>query len=227
VRYLHSPRAPERIARLLPRVRLLVSLRNPVEQVYSHYWHLRRQNFHEYDRSLVPATFEGALQRYPERLVDPAYCGAALRRWFELFGRSQVHVILYDDIQARPDAVLSALYTFAGVDPAFRPASVDRHDSDVRRGASPRSALHDRAHRFLYQQLARRLYYRIKLMVGVRRASSLAETLRARQVMQSVFYRDGYPPMTTRTRAMLVEQFGDEVRQLSQLIGRNLDHWLQ
>ena len=37
--YLQSERAPPRIQRLLPDVKLIVCLRNPIEQIYSHYWH--------------------------------------------------------------------------------------------------------------------------------------------------------------------------------------------
>jgi sulfotransferase family protein len=225
VLYLHAAKAPERIAQVLPQVKLIVSLRNPIDQVYSHYWHLRRQNFHEYDPRLMPSTFEEALERYDERLVQPAYCGDALARWLRLFDRRQVHIILYDDIQARPDAVLRDLYTFAGVDPSFQPPSAGRRDADVRRGASPKSAAHDRLHTFLYQQLARRLYYRLKLVLGVNRAVTIAETLRARHVMQKLFYNDGYPPIDARVRAVLAERFSGDVRQLSALIGRDLDHW--
>src|SRR5947208_7454350 len=43
VRYLLSAHAPERIQQILPGVRLIVSFRNPIDQVYSHYWHLHRQ----------------------------------------------------------------------------------------------------------------------------------------------------------------------------------------
>ena len=225
VRYLHSPRAPQRIARIIPHARLLISLRNPVDQVYSHYWHLRRQNFHQYDTSQVPATFEEALERFEDRLLEPALCGDALGRWFNLFDRRQLHVILFDDIQSNPESVLHDLYGFAGVDPTIEPPSVRRLDSDVRRGSSPRSPLHDRVHKFLYQQLARRLFYRLKLAVGVRRAASFAERVRARHVMESVFYQPGYPAMNGRTRAMLVERFADDVRELSRLTGRDLSHW--
>ena len=58
-RYLSSNRgAAERIHRYLPEVRLFVSLRNPSDQAYSHYWHLRRQNFHQWKRANLPETFE-------------------------------------------------------------------------------------------------------------------------------------------------------------------------
>lgn len=40
--YLFHPHAPARIARLLPRVKLIVLLRDPVARAYSHYQHERR-----------------------------------------------------------------------------------------------------------------------------------------------------------------------------------------
>jgi Sulfotransferase domain len=41
--YLYHPASPPRVAQMLPRARLLVLLRDPVERVYSHYLHRRRE----------------------------------------------------------------------------------------------------------------------------------------------------------------------------------------
>lgn len=38
--YMASRKAPQRIARLLPDVKLIFMLRDPVVRAYSHYWHL-------------------------------------------------------------------------------------------------------------------------------------------------------------------------------------------
>ena len=90
-RYLASVRAPARAAKLMPDARLIVSLRHPAEEVYSHYWHLRRQNFHHLDARSKPLSFAEALNALGKLLLEPAYYYRNLSRWLEYFDRSQLH----------------------------------------------------------------------------------------------------------------------------------------
>lgn len=226
VRYLASPRgAAERIARLLPDVRLFVSLRNPVDQVYSHYWHLLRQNFHQWDVRQVPRSFEEALERYEDRLLEPARYARHLERWLQYFHRSQLHIIFYDDICARPREVLAGLYAHVGVDSAFVPAALADTGARARRGSAPRGGLTRRVYARLYDGLNRRVYYPLKRLIGPRRADQLKQLVRAREVLETFFQLPGYPPMRPETRAVLRAQFARETQALAELTGRDLRHW--
>jgi hypothetical protein len=60
--YMFHPDAPRRIAELLPDVRLIVSLRDPVERAYSAYTHEKARGFET-------ESFERALELEPERLA--------------------------------------------------------------------------------------------------------------------------------------------------------------
>ena len=100
-RYLASTRAPERVKRLIPDAKLIVSLRRPADQIYSHYWHLRRQNFHGLDASPKAPSFEQALMDMETQLLAPAFYHRNLSHWLEYFDRSRIHIILYDDMNAR------------------------------------------------------------------------------------------------------------------------------
>jgi hypothetical protein len=136
--YLYWDGTAERAHRAVPDARLFVSLRNPMDQVYSHYWHLRRQNFHQDERPR-PERFEDALDLYPDKLLKPARYAEHLARWLSYFDRDQLHLIFYDDIQSRPAQVLRALYAFLGVDATVRPSSLQTDDQSVRRGSSPKT----------------------------------------------------------------------------------------
>jgi hypothetical protein len=86
--YLFYPLVPERVARILPRVKLIVMLRNPVDRAYSHYW-LQVRVGHE------SLSFEEAVRREPERLREEwenvseagSQHGDDLRHYFRLLGR--------------------------------------------------------------------------------------------------------------------------------------------
>jgi len=224
-RYLTSELAPARISAHVPRARLFVSLRNPVEQVYSHYWHLRRQNFHEWDGRTPPASLEEAVDRYPGRLLEPARYAGHLQRWLEHVGGSRLHVILYDDIVRDPGRVLRDLYRYLGVDESFLPEDAARVSADVRRGTSPRGAGFERAHTLVYRALSVQVYYRLKAILGVRRAVALKDSLRIRQGMERVFFRAGYPAMSPATRQFLVDGLRSDIDHLESLTGRSLAAW--
>ena len=224
-RYLTSEVAPERINAHLPGARLFVSLRNPVEQVYSHYWHLRRQNFHEWGPSTPPTSLEEAVDRYESRLLGPARYAGHLERWLRHVPPGRLHVILYDDIKRDPGGVLRSLYAHLGIDDSFRPGDAAKAGSDVRRGTSPRGAGFERAHAVVYRTLSVQVYYRLKAILGVRRAVALKDSLRIREGMERVFFRAGYPAMTDATRQFLVQRLFSDIDRVEALTGRSLAAW--
>ena len=59
--YLYRPMVRERMLQVLPKARIVVILRNPVDRAYSHYWHdLRRFELERHAREVFP-TFETAV----------------------------------------------------------------------------------------------------------------------------------------------------------------------
>ena len=225
VRYLTFPGVPERIRRVLPAVRLIVSLRNPIDQVYSNYWHLRRQNFNLPDSTQTPQSIEEALERHRDFLLTPARYAAHLARWREQFPSEQLLVILYDDIENRTADVLQRVFAFLGVDPSFQSPSMAAKGTAVRQGTSPRSEKAARWHAKVYAGLLRNIYTPMKQLLGTRNAARIKEALRVRPMMERFFMRKGYPPMSAATRALLAKEFAPEIAKLAQLTGLDLDTW--
>jgi hypothetical protein len=224
-RYLKSEAAPSRVQDVLPDVQLIVSLRNPIDQVYSHYWHLQRQNFHQSDLSRVPDTFEQAIDHYPEKLLRPAKYAHHLRRWFDYFKRDQVHILFFEDLKQNPSIVLQELYSFLGGNPTIAGANTGQRSSSDRRGTSPRHPTLQRVHALTYKYLNRWMYAPLKNFVGVERAVELKDKLRIRELLERLFRKEGYPEMQEKTRSALREYFADDIEALEKITGRKLDHW--
>jgi hypothetical protein len=135
--YIAHTWAPERMARLLPDVKLLVMLRNPVDRAYSQFEMSRREQEEPLE------SFDAAVAIEDERLdreralmlADPGYqswpigCWSYLmrsryaeqiERWLELFDREQFHFLTLEDLSARPGETLDAVHDFLGL-PAHRP----------------------------------------------------------------------------------------------------------
>jgi Sulfotransferase domain len=121
--YLESAETAERIHSVVPRVKLIFLLRNPVDRAYSNYlW--SRQN------GLETETFEGALalEEQRERDLRPnlryarphAYFlrglyAEHLVRFFNRFPREQILVLRHEDVATCPERVAAAFQHFVGV----------------------------------------------------------------------------------------------------------------
>jgi hypothetical protein len=130
--YVFHPRAPERVHALLPRVRLIVLLRDPVDRALSHY-------HHEVALGREPLSFEEALDREPERthaevprLDDPRYFSQAwwdftylargryaeqLERWLAVFPREQLLVLASEQLRQEPAQTYVRVLDFLGAEP--------------------------------------------------------------------------------------------------------------
>jgi hypothetical protein len=130
--YLYHPLAPERIARDLPGVRLIVLLRDPVERAYSAHAHELARGFE------TEASFERALELEEERLAGQAEKIVAnpsdhshghqhhayldrgrhidyLERLEKLFGRDRLHVVDSHLFFADPEPVYAGVLEFLGL----------------------------------------------------------------------------------------------------------------
>lgn len=225
VDYFDFPEAPARIARHLPNARLLLSLRNPVDQIYSHYWHLNRQNFHSWDAN-NRYSFEEALITHKHRLLSPANYFEHITHWLHYFEREQIHIILYRDICEDPAREVKKLFDFLEVDKDFVPSSLHIRGASVRQGVSPRNYVMDKLHAHLYEILSQKVYMPLKRGIGLRNAAALKEKLRVRRVLQSIFYKEGYPQMRSETRAALSRDLAPQIDALSELLQKDLSYWL-
>jgi hypothetical protein len=131
--YIFHPLAPLRVHDLVPDVRLVALLRNPIDRAYSHYQH-------EVALGRELLSFEDALDAEEERLrgevermtADPSYFShewwdhtylargryaEQLERWFELFPRDQLLVVSSADLDDRPGETYGRILEHVGVEP--------------------------------------------------------------------------------------------------------------
>ena len=120
--YLYLPGVAEEIHRLLPDVKLIVILRNPVERAYSSYLHMRRENAEIED-------FEQALALEDHRIAEGAglpyhyksmgFYGKQLAEYYRLFDRSRIKVLFYEELCQKPATLMAEVCDFLAINPAF------------------------------------------------------------------------------------------------------------
>jgi hypothetical protein len=135
-----------------------------------------------------------------------------VERYFDVFGRSRVLVVLFDDFRADTEAVYRQTLEFLGVRSDFR-TTFER--------INPRSSVRNpRVGQFVKNppvsaRLAARMLpkkLRDRLRAGVRRLNS--------QVLQA-------PVIDPALRSRLRDEFAPDVKRLSRLINRDLSSWLE
>lgn len=176
--YLYCDACPDRIAALLPDVRLLVMLRHPVDRAYSHYGFVRQ-------RKNYGASFEEFLSTRP-RALEMGHYSRHLERFAERFGRDRILPLLFEEAVSDRSPVRRELAGFLGIDEARFPAAVERvNPSTVPRFGSLSSAVVHAGRRLRRSgleplvDLAGRLGLR-RLITSGRRAPRLDPALRSR-----------------------------------------------
>lgn len=93
--YLFHPHVPEKVAEIVPRVRLIVLLRNPVDRAYSHYHH--NMSMMQSRGRGEPGTFEEAVEQKDSSYLPRGIYVDQLQRWDEYFSRDQMLILKSED----------------------------------------------------------------------------------------------------------------------------------
>jgi hypothetical protein len=231
--YLSSPESPGRIHESYPRAKIIVVLRNPAERAYSHYRLLCELGFE------ASPTFERALaledERYerweqglpPPPRIDPFWYGAyfyrrmgryaeQLERYLKLFGRDQMHVLLFEDLHKRPIETTQAVFAFLGVDPLFEPNVQIHNKSYFPLSVAAQCFIGQRWNLHPVGSHARPPRRRDRSVLPIAFGLNLWLGHRLRNVT-----------LKPETRRSLLEGFKDDIERTSAIIGRNLNHWLK
>jgi hypothetical protein len=205
--YLESPLAAGRIRSRLPETTIICCIRHPIDRAYSDYLMYLRNRGRTLDPSRDLSAGSAWLQPDSHWMRIGCYY-RQLARYFEAFPRQQLHVFLYEDLKQDPLQVIQQLYRLVGVDPEFTPDLQTPHNV----GGIPASRL---VESLFKTQLTRTLQPWIPKRVG-----NWVKSIRTRNMREA-------PPIPHDLRQKLTNHFRDDICRTSELIGRNLDHWLE
>jgi len=205
--YLADDEVPELLFKNFPDTKLIVSFRNPVNALYSHYHHSRTIY-------KLPKTFEAFLEKYPEFIEYYKY-PQHVKRYLKTFGADKLHFILFDDIESNPDRVIKDLYDSIGVDSSFIPPSLHEKQNENNAPRVPiiRNTLHWIKSLLDSASFVRRLYKRLRL-----------EELGAK-IISINSCKKRVKPMNDETRNKLMGIYREDNIELEQLIGKKTSMW--
>jgi hypothetical protein len=218
VAYLFSETAASEIHVYNPNAKIIIMLRHPVEALYSMYHQAL------FTGSIHFSTFEEMLTAHRhsssdetastnQRLlsVDGVKYGEQVARYYKIFDREQVHIILYDNFSTDTPAVYRDTLQFLGVDPDFQPANF-----------AVINARQTHRNTIIGALLKNKLLQRIGLLIpnvtlpvyrAIKQLNAQRDSKKSSRVDRSVADR-------------LLRQLRPDIERLSILINRDLSHWL-
>jgi hypothetical protein len=201
--YLFSPLAAERIRADLPDVRLITSLREPLDRSFSQYLYMRRN-------AITHKPFEEAVKDHPEILSNSLYA-RHLEAYFALFQRNQIKTMFYDHLKAEPRSFALEIFDFLGL------ATLEMDfSSRVRPASQARSRLAARAAHVLAVKARNHGFGRL---VGWAKRSWMQEALYKPYAMAEK------PTLPADTRRRFAGYFDADIARLERLLHVDLAHW--
>jgi hypothetical protein len=213
-KYLYYPGTAESIKRHIPEARLFVVLRNPVDRAYSHFI-MMRQKARE-----PKINFAEAVKQEQQRISDNwgadwHYIQVGLyynnlKRFFDLFGRDQIKVFLYEDLKNSPLIMLQDIFKFLKVDDDFVPDISVKHNQ----GLVPQNRP---LHTFLRTSSPLKSF--AKMLVPKAFRKHIKNQIHKINLTKP-------KPLDQSTREEISKLFREDILKLQRLIKRDLSSWL-
>lgn len=195
--YLYFEHIPALIKRHIPDVKIVASLRNPVDRAYSHYLNIisKRKNQQKHE------TFEEMITNY-SRITHEGFYYQMLKRYYDNFPKEQIHVLIYEEILENPEKNLKTLYDFISVNPLLN-SQVIRHKINSAAIKNGRSKLGYYIYLFFLKKLK---FYGIAEKIGMKTKKDI-------------------PKMNIQTQKNLYKLYENRNKELEGLLKKDLTLW--
>jgi hypothetical protein len=197
--YIYSKKAAQRIKSHSPEVKIIVSLRNPVERFISHLSPDRKFNNLENNMDLV----------------DKGFYYKHLKVYFDLFSKENILVMIYEDIEKDPRAFISEIYQFIGADFSFIPASLEKRINPKKKYKfSLVKKLLDSGTNFLEEGKIGVYFKKFLIKIGMRRVFYSLDKASSVRVEKTVIPKE--------IKKRLKDIYRDDIKKLEELLNKEL-----
>lgn len=246
--YFFNPASCKLIHKMSPRAKILVTLRDPVERIFSQYLQripaqeiglIRKKTFRQYvDIHTRPDP--------PSPRIEWSASGYSgfLKDWFGTFGRRNVRVVIFEEFVRDQQNTVADILKWLGLDHAVGSFEPRHYNMSVR----PRSLLASAACAFYMRKRAamlsctpvkqndsglRRGTYNT-MRFGAPAKSTNRDSLRdvrtdlhrimpfLLRCVRRILFKPGKPEMGSQDRALLFDLFRDDVQEIEGILGRKM-----
>jgi hypothetical protein len=205
-----------RVHEVIPDACLIFVLRDPVEQVYSHYWFGAERGIYDCQTRSFSEFIRDDENRWTRKLLNVPKYHEKLVRFDPYFDQEQRMVILFENLKGKTDQVMRQVFRFIGVEPL----STQRDDEQT-------DEKHNVTSYPSYPTIYRSLY---RLWKPVRQripAHIMERTVQLRGMLKRSLYSSPQekPTMKLADRAYLQDLYREPNARLAEYLDRDLSHW--
>lgn len=210
--YLYCPNTASAIHAQLPDVKIVMILRNPIDRLFSQYlMNLKLGKI--ITKDLLQEIQNDQNKKDKGWGVSHLYLEVGkyysqVKKYFDMFSRNQVHVILYDDYKRDPAAVMQKLFAFIGVDAGF---SLDMSLKYNEAGVPRFGKLNYWLTQTGIYGLSKKLF---------------PDSLKSR-IKSLIYTKDNIPVISADEKKWLINYYTEDVEKLEKLLGVSLQNWLK
>jgi hypothetical protein len=207
VSYLFYPTVPQKIYRYNPEAKIIIVLRNPVDRGFSHYLMDKRLGF-------VNIGYEDIIRNqhlkdyklYFQQYVLLGLYYEQVKRYIDIFGTSNVKILLYEDIVKQMENVVKEIYAFLNVDVDFNPDIATKHNVY----SKPKNALIQNLYKHKRVRSFAKFFFGTTLRTNIR---------------NHFFTRENKPVINENLKSALLKIYSDDILRTGELIGKSLESW--
>jgi len=209
--YLICESAAAEIKREFPNAKIAMILRNPIDRAFSQYL-MNLKEAKAINRSFLEEIEKDQKSELKGWGISHQYLELGLyyeqvKRYFDLFPKEQIKIILYEEYKNSIESVLQELCDFLGVDNHFS------FDTDLK--------LNEKGlPRFKYLNYALTQLGIIKLFKNL-----LSKPIR-QKLARMIYSSDKLKEIQAEEREFLIDYYKEDITNLSNLIDRDLKSWL-
>lgn len=207
--YLCDDAAPARIAATLPDAKLIAILRDPVERAHSHYWMARNK------QHLTGELME-VIAGEDEAVIKRGLYGEQLEAYLSLFPRSQILILIFEEVMQDREQAVARICRFLEVDEACL------SDENLQESVNPATAYRSA---WLYNvsvAVATRLRQSpfLSWLPRLLKKAGFNEKVKSLNAMD---FRK--PSLTAEERSTLRRYYAGDRGKLEGLLGREIEAW--
>jgi len=207
--YLLDRVSAQRIHEVCPDARIVIILRDPVERAYSHYYIFallgkEKASFFEAVKRDNSASLVPGAPANNYLYLDTGFYYEQVLRYIDTFGRDQVGIYLFEDLEKDPSSVMTAICKHIGVDPTRLDA--DELAQVHNAGRVPRA-------KWLYDAVRSTFSYKLRRKI-------IPESVRLWLRSTPLLYKRDKPPRDERAAKYLQSVYEPDLCKLEELLGR-------
>ena len=208
VSYLFYPGVAKNIFNKIPEARIIIMLRNPIDRAFSHYEMDYRLGYvkSSFSEIVFDKNKNHLRQMQFQQYVLLGNYAEQVNRYFEVFGKKNVFVVLFDDFKTDAEGVIKKLYKFLQVNPDFENDTEEKHNISEQ----PRNKLLLALYRTKAIRKLMRKLFPASIIAGVKKILMTKKKSRNPEVVS--FLRNYYMP---------------GIIELENILNRNLKNWYE